>query len=364
MKKFFFTVTILLQIVSIGRSQESIFNIFDGILPRSTGTTPNVAALKSDVESDINYQTGSINVKFPIHYIDGANFSFPISLVYNNSGLLVNSYDTPVGKGWTLNAGGYISRIIRGSSDFRSWRNHSSYNFYNLGGLFHNPDIYVFGSPLGVNGCNVRLYPDQEWEVNCTPIMNGLNLSLFDYDTEPDWFFYNFSNFSGEFSLKQTQVLSPNNIPFKVITFPSNDDSQWVLEDYKGNRLFFSVLDESTRHISYENPLVSVTAWNLSRITTPEGQSVEFEYITSEHTESMNSNTINQKYIFSNSSHSDILKNHLKQIKFYNGNEELLEEIEFDYEFDRIDNDLIPRLKSISISLKGKPYKDFFTISS
>jgi hypothetical protein len=72
-KKFFFTVTILLQIVSIGRSQESIFNIFDGILPRSTGTTPNIAAIKSDVESDISKKWLS-SIKFLMEKTMLANF--------------------------------------------------------------------------------------------------------------------------------------------------------------------------------------------------------------------------------------------------------------------------------------------------
>jgi hypothetical protein len=65
----------------------------------------------------VNYQTGAASINIPIHTIQRREISVPISLSYSASGVHVNDVAGSVGMGWTLNAGGAITRQVRDLPD-------------------------------------------------------------------------------------------------------------------------------------------------------------------------------------------------------------------------------------------------------
>ncbi len=65
----------------------------------------------------VNHATGTLGVNIPIYTLTEGNLSVPISLSYDGSGVLVESQASRVGLNWRLNAGGFISREIRGLPD-------------------------------------------------------------------------------------------------------------------------------------------------------------------------------------------------------------------------------------------------------
>src|SRR4051794_30699453 len=76
--------------------------------------SPSVAALNKFLDMPVGYSTGVPDISIPIYNLQSGEMNLPISLSYNASGIKVEEVPSWVGTGWSLNAGGSISRIVRG----------------------------------------------------------------------------------------------------------------------------------------------------------------------------------------------------------------------------------------------------------
>ncbi|MCF6168797.1 RHS repeat domain-containing protein [Lutibacter sp.] len=79
---------------------------------------PDVAAFQKVNFVPVTNYTGRTNISIPIYEISAGSMIVPISLSYNSSGVKVADMASSVGLNWSLNAGGMISRMIKGMSDF------------------------------------------------------------------------------------------------------------------------------------------------------------------------------------------------------------------------------------------------------
>ena len=73
--------------------------------------TPEAAALIRFVEYPVSYYTGVPEISVPLYTVKSREISFPVSLNYHASGIKVEDVSGFVGLGWSLNAGGVVSRI-------------------------------------------------------------------------------------------------------------------------------------------------------------------------------------------------------------------------------------------------------------
>ncbi len=62
----------------------------------------------------VSMHTGVPNISIPLYTIESGGLQVPISLNYHASGIKVDQKATWVGLGWNLNAGGAITRTVRG----------------------------------------------------------------------------------------------------------------------------------------------------------------------------------------------------------------------------------------------------------
>lgn len=86
--------------------------------------TPEVNILSPKAESILRYgqfpvslHTGLLDITVPIYQIKGNGFTVPIELKYHASGIKFDDVSNEVGLGWSLIAGGVISRSVRGAPD-------------------------------------------------------------------------------------------------------------------------------------------------------------------------------------------------------------------------------------------------------
>jgi hypothetical protein len=79
--------------------------------------TPNAASLGKYGDIPVSYNTGIPNIGIPIHTLSEGSISLPISLSYHAGGLKVGEPCSWVGLGWSLAAGGMISRTVQGRAD-------------------------------------------------------------------------------------------------------------------------------------------------------------------------------------------------------------------------------------------------------
>ena len=79
--------------------------------------TPEAASLGKFIEAPVNSHHGVPDISIPLHQVSDGTLSLPISLRYHASGIRVGEVASWVGTGWTLSAGGMISRATNGLPD-------------------------------------------------------------------------------------------------------------------------------------------------------------------------------------------------------------------------------------------------------
>lgn len=163
--------------------------------------SPTAAALGAYGDIPIGYFTGQPNINIPIYQIKTNQHQLDISLSYN-SNVRVNQDASWVGLGWSLNAGGVITRTIRGLDDFSVFGSKGGEGYYN-GAALLAPDELPEDEPF-----DQEIYKNLSFD---TRKDNGtLDDPIAEYffkakdgqiDLEPDIFNYNFAGYSGSFVL-------------------------------------------------------------------------------------------------------------------------------------------------------------------
>ena len=170
------------------------------------GSVPSPQATDLGRFGDIpmSYYTGRANITVPIHSFTERGVTLDINLTYDTSGLLMNKLPGWVGPGWTLNAGGCITRVQRRFCDEIAFPHHPENNFINY---FH---AYRDVAPHGV--------------LDSTTVLNENNWRHKDY--APDIFYFNFMGKTGRFFLGndgEWKVISDDNLVVKFDVLSSSN---------------------------------------------------------------------------------------------------------------------------------------------
>ncbi len=235
--------------------------------------SPNAASLGKYGDIPVSYHTGLPNISVPIYTVESGSLKLPISLSYHASGLKVQEQASWVGAGWSLNAGGMITRTVVGAPDDRGF---ASLNYVSKG---HYSDFgynsYINGDVRGTDG----------------------NFFYGHYDGEPDLYFFNFGGYSGKFYYNddRTPILVPEQ-DFKIQTdFTVGPGfTGFIITTSDGNRYYFGNSGnnntpvppiESTIPATSQNGAANQTAaasaWYLNKIISADGtDSITLQYQT------------------------------------------------------------------------------------
>lgn len=235
-----------------------------------TFPSPTAASVAKVQEMSIDQFNGANSLSFPLYEFSFYGLTVPISLHYNSSGLRVQERAGWVGLGWSLKAGGSITRVVRHLPDdsFEGFEKYEN-------------EILTF-TPDETN-------PDSADKAMYDAILDG------DKDSEPDKFIISMPGFSGEmFHMEGNYRLYANNRKLKITPIrlggspPTNDKIiSWEIIDESGIKYTFSELEYTFTTIStVVNDQVSsgsnktvVTAWHLTKIEHPQhSQHIILEY--------------------------------------------------------------------------------------
>ncbi|RFM26758.1 RHS repeat domain-containing protein [Deminuibacter soli] len=230
----------------------------DYSLPNIVPPPPDAASLGKYGDVPVNLSSGMANISIPLFNIKTAKLSLPISLSYYPSGIKVNDIASWVGLGWSLNAGGVITRAIRGRDDFGQK------------GYYTSATPPLAETLLGQNN----------WQFLQQAAMNLT-------DVEPDYFFYNFLEHSGKYSFtedKEPFIISYQD-PLKVQHFT---DGYFVILDGQGNQFYFSDKEQTNSYYTTQadspfphNAQNYVSSWYLSKIVSyDKSETINFIYST------------------------------------------------------------------------------------
>lgn len=165
-----------------------------------------LASFALKVSNNPNLYTGNVGLTIPLYTYTDNDFEFPVSLSYNSSGYRVNDFIGYTGLGWNLNAGGYITRTVKGVADEQSIVGGRA-GFYHL--HKNTKDRNYFSLFMYGNFIPITAWADPHeyyWTDPQVPIGK--------YETTPDRFDFKFMSFTGTFYLGiDTVYVVESNVP-------------------------------------------------------------------------------------------------------------------------------------------------------
>lgn len=293
----------------------------------------NATSLGQFGDVPVSLYTGTPDISVPIHKLNERGVELDISLQYNAKGVRVEDVPGWVGQNWALNAGGVITRSVRGSTydelnffrdkdimnhlvtpDYAEWSTSLGEGSFYLP-IFQRGYFYHAAKLNTVNWNNysylyglaydsyLNIYQNQEWKKQ--------NWRM---DLEPDIFTFNFMGHSGHFFLGhdgQWKVSSKSNlkvvcnldtdisypvpaVPFAntlsgqsyvyMMRFPKVIDKITLIDD-KGNKYLFNQVELTfTSFTSHRTPYNNdsrciSSAFYLTKVSDVNNNALyEFEY--------------------------------------------------------------------------------------
>lgn len=227
------------------------FNVPELVLP-----TPDAAALGKYGQYPVSLNTGLVQIDIPIYEIKLPRATVPISISYHASGIKVDEIASMVGLGWSLNAGGVITRSVKGIPDQGlnvNWAIKSNYSVEKIQGFdedetrFHWVDNFHIGETRGT------------------------------YDSETDIFHYNIGSLSGSFRLDTKGNIIQIPLTNNKIEYLNNGNFRITGND--GTEYYFGAKEYARRQEPVDE---HVTSWYLTSIITIDRKYINFQYADDE----------------------------------------------------------------------------------
>lgn len=209
--------------------------------PKVIPPSPEAKALEKFVDQPVDYFRGTSKIEIPLWNISQDEVTVPVSLSYHQGGIKVQEIASNEGLGWSLFAGGTISREVRG-------------------GL---PDDASTG------------FANASFEIENCPA-DGLELTqraaAGEIDLQPDKFSYTYPGGSGQFIFDQDGNI--HQVP-KTADRISYNGSYFTIRDTRGVVYEFSKIEWS-----YNSAGNYYSGWHLEKISFPwaTGQDILFTY--------------------------------------------------------------------------------------
>jgi len=244
-------------------------------IPKILPPSPNATSIAKFAESPVSYYRGTTHVNIPLFNIETRDITLNISIQYDTKGIRVGEVASSVGAGWSLSAGGLITRQIRQRPDE-----------YNLGYL--------------QNASTANFETDTALRQQVSDLQAGNGSSDTPVDEDPDLFFINFLGKSAKFIIdnetKKAVVQSFNDWKIDIDYEDSNIGNfrinRIIVTDEFGTQYYFGQ-DSSGVNSAYDivtsvsSGLISEspknqengykTAWHLKEIKT-QTNSYTFNY--------------------------------------------------------------------------------------
>lgn len=263
--------------------------VFNPVSTPSCGTSrdfmpmsPSAASLGIYGQIPVGNYTGTAMVNIPIYEFKYKELSVPIAINYHASGNKPDIFPGPVGLGWSLQAGGCISRVIRGLPDYQS-----------IPSGWTMPELVVDPRAETNWSSDEKLNP-----FIVTPFYTRDNIN------DPDEFYFNINGNTGKFFLDHQDTLrvqSTQGGDFRIIMYFVNEKSRRVIKGFKmidsnGVSYIFGPDHQSMDKIVWDWTLPSLLysqigsteikpelnsfpmSWHLTTIQSVNGYSINFSY--------------------------------------------------------------------------------------
>lgn len=269
-------------------------NLFSQALPLPKAMpSPTAANLGKYGDVPVSFNTGAANVSVPLYSMNVKDVPLDITLSYNTGGVMVADLPSWVGQNWSLEAGGVITRQVKGIPD--EWSNV-------VGGGIQKGFFYP-ESRNRLNGANWSSASNlKNLYLGNHGIADGYTPAGVWKESQPDMFTFNFMGITGKFFMGhdgEWKVVSAANIKVEILEsdfiYPFNEQygptgtgyemgksiSKIKLIDDKGNTYIFGCEfpdnNVAVKAIEYSKDFFSqttgqwkATTWYLVKVVNAE----------------------------------------------------------------------------------------------
>ncbi|MGO4710844.1 hypothetical protein AB4Y90_17400 [Chryseobacterium sp. 2TAF14] len=236
---------------SVGNPMENIKQLYPA--------APTANNLMKFEEVPVSNYTGIPDIKIPIAGIPTSNpqIAMNVSLNYHPLNAKPDDKSGEVGLGWSLFAGGSITRTVRGTPDDQAVL--ASFGGQPTVGIYFDEFTSNYStknytrkyldaiSGTGIDNADMEKYKKLFYE----------SAFLNKYDTEYDLYQYNFMGYTGRFIIKKNSnnelfvdKLDKNNLKIAINSYNPNNSfeaAEFIITDESGNKYLFDVLEKSSR---------------------------------------------------------------------------------------------------------------------
>ncbi len=243
--------------------------------------SPNASAIGKFGEIPVSLSTGIPSVSVPIYAYKGSSngFGLDVSLRYHAGGHKVDDMASNVGLGWSLSAGGVVSRSMRGRPD------DMPYGYIHTGNLpnFFTANFdYAYTEPGSSTSINNGICYD-----NSGDYLTVKNIAEGELDGECDIFQFSVGNIAGKFYFKKNgeiQLVSQSNIK---ITYSFNSSplyiTEFIITDESGNKYYFNEKEWTSANSILGSappvPPIYISSWYIKKIVAADSnKEIVFNY--------------------------------------------------------------------------------------
>ena len=259
-------------------------------------TSPQVSDMFRYGNVETSLFTGKLNFVIPIYSLNDPDFDLNVALRYNSEGFKPTKQSGYVGHGWFLEAGGCITREVKGYADEFNRVHYPDKNWNLLGmlTLLNNDDIDK-DKVFEFHGSEISY---------CTKCQNYhfTNYSCHtDVDYLPDIFRFNFCGHHGSFLINnqgEAVILDGDfvHVDLSMLTdcstnsgkdFAPPSSSHIILKTTDGYVYVFGgslssieytlVVNKNSKEFP-EQPAPHVNTWHLSKVIAPNGRTITYHY--------------------------------------------------------------------------------------
>lgn len=221
------------------------------LTPKVVPPSPSAFKFSTYGNIPLNGSTGGFSYSIPLYTVTDKDISLPISLDYYSNGVKIDELAGIVGTDWILNAGGVISRVMRGKPDENSDR------------------WYPENIQKGVKSTDEKVYAVAEGYSNI--------------DVERDWFSFNVNGISGTFYFDESLKPIINSKEYVKIVFNQygSTASSFTLIDNKGYQYIFGdaeISKPTSLSIKGEPTEEYISSWFLTKIISPNQNEINLTY--------------------------------------------------------------------------------------
>ncbi|MFI9559082.1 DUF6443 domain-containing protein [Nonomuraea endophytica] len=234
--------------------------------------SPEAAALARYADVPVNLYTGTPQIMIPLYDLRERDLHLPVYLSYHASGHKVEDEATRVGLGWALNAGGLVTRSIRGLPDE-----------YRPGGFLDQASVAGSVATYQSGTAEERF---QAYDAMARGCLNA----------EPDTYYFNFAGFTGRFQFDWDGSIVVDSAAKLRITPIGPDPGAgtffrgWEIITPDGVRWVFEASETTSSQFDaagiLQNPCLAVLntrrpphTWHLTTVSSPStDSSINFSY--------------------------------------------------------------------------------------